>query len=653
MGRTCKIFVLVAVLLCNTAALAALSVYMPHEAVAERAALIVEGSVVEVASGFDPLSGTVATYITLDVTAVHRGPGGLERVILREPGGSFAGLANVLDAVPVYTAGEKVVALLEPTPDGALRTAGMFFGKYTLSADRRIARRDLDGRGLILGRPGPEPEAVPTADLEALAAGRRSLQRRPGRAALRSWTPAPPEMDRVVWDGDAVPSGAVETGAAGGGIVGLAPESATPRTSRFITLSPGSPARWFQADDGIALTVDVEPGGNPLSDDAAAVAEMERAMAAWTSVPESRIALQLGNGNADFTGSHFNSPADTYYSGTNVILFDDPYNDISDPSGCSGVLAIGGYWRSGATGDPVNGVTYNRALAMYVIFSNDFQCFLGNPDNLAEVATHELGHALGFGHSTTPDAIMRSSAYGGSRGPRLGDDDMDAAHCIYPHTLSLTSPSGGETFTAGETRAVNWSATPEAGPDAGELDLEFSADGGVTWQPLADSTANDGHYDWNIDVAPGAQYRMRAVRHNRVSPTPSPWPGACSTGVSPAVFTVQAIALGGVPDGSNGQPLILGKAGSDLSLTWGDTGNPAVDDYAIYRGDLDALLSGTWNHLPVTCTAGTDLYEQLPAGGVSSFYLVAPLSGTTEGNLGNGSDGQVRPASASSCGTLE
>ena len=126
--------------------LAALSVYMPHETVADRAALIVEGNVAEVASGLDPETGTIATYITLSITTVHRGPNGLAQVILREPGGSFAGLSNVLDAVPVYTVGEQVVVFLEPTPDGALRTAGMFFGKYTLSEDRDVARRDLDGR---------------------------------------------------------------------------------------------------------------------------------------------------------------------------------------------------------------------------------------------------------------------------------------------------------------------------------------------------------------------------------------------------------------------------------------------------------------------------------------------------------------------------
>jgi len=653
MGRACKTVVLVLGLLCSTAALATLSVYMPHETVADRAALIVEGTVTGVASGLDPESGTVATYITLQIATVHRGPARLQEVTLREPGGSFAGLSNVLDAVPVYSVGEQVVAFLEPTPDGALRTTGMFFGKYTLNNSRDVARRDLDGRGLILGQQETEPESVRRSDLESLAAARSRLPRRPGTRAGRGWSAIPPEWNRVVWDRDSIPATAPGAGIENDGVLDLGADMSDPASSRFVTLSSSSPARWHGVDDGSPITIDVEPDGNPLGDDAGAVSEMARAMAAWTAVPESRLTLALGNGNANFTGTHFTSPADTYYSGANIILFDDPYNDISDPSGCSGVLAIGGYWRSGSTGDPVNGVTYNRALAMYVIFNNDFECFLGNRDNLAEVATHELGHAIGLGHSTVPDAVMKSSAYGGSRGPLLGEDDMDAVHCIYPHTLSLSSPVGGESFIRGDTHGVTWTATAESGPDTGQLDLEFSDDDGVTWQPLAGATANDGYYDWNIDVSPGAQYRVRAIRHNRLSPTPAPWPTACSGGSSEATFTITAQPLGGVPDGSSGQPLILGKSGPDLTLAWGDSGNDAVDDYAIYRGDLDMLRSGAWNHIPVTCSAGVDLYEELAPSGASSFYLVAPLSGSLEGNLGSGSDGQIRPASTASCGNPE
>ena len=50
---------LVLAILCSSATQAALSVYMPHETVADQAALIVEGSVAAVASGYDPGTDTL------------------------------------------------------------------------------------------------------------------------------------------------------------------------------------------------------------------------------------------------------------------------------------------------------------------------------------------------------------------------------------------------------------------------------------------------------------------------------------------------------------------------------------------------------------------------------------------------------------------
>jgi hypothetical protein len=91
---------------------------------------------------------------------------------------------------------------------------------------------------------------------------------------------------------------------------------------------------------GTAISVNIQPQGNPLGSPSAAVAEMQRAMDAWNAVPESRVTIQAGNTAYNYTASHSQSPAQSY-SGTNVILFDDPYGDISDPVNCSGVLLVG------------------------------------------------------------------------------------------------------------------------------------------------------------------------------------------------------------------------------------------------------------------------------------------------------------------------
>ena len=55
----------------------------------------------------------------------------------------------------------------------------------------------------------------------------------------------------------------------------------------------------------------------------------------------------------------------------------------------------------------------------------------GNASGAAEVYTHELGHALGFGHATDAQAVMRAQHHNDGRGARLGEDDRVGASVVY------------------------------------------------------------------------------------------------------------------------------------------------------------------------------------------------------------------------------
>jgi hypothetical protein len=640
---------------------AAVSSYLSPEDLSARAPLVVEATVARTGSGLDPETGALNTYITLSIDRVHRGPANLAEVVVREPGGRWGDLIHEVDAVPVYLPGERVYAYLEPGRDGSLRTVGMFFGKFRLEETAvrgpLVASRDLDGQGTIRRRPGRR-ESLTLNDLVALTATvpqrprRRTSQLRQASAAEPpAWNPRPSEWDRLLWDSGGHGAVAVAEAAPspqGGVDIRLRRPVPEPQDdTQFVAFSSGDPTRWNEADNGTPVLVHVEPGGNPLNDDQAAVDEIDRALAAWTNVPQSRIHLALGNPNLDYTGQHA-SPASNY-SGVNIVLFDDPYDDISDSTHCGGVLAIGGYWRSGSSGVVVNNVNFHPALQMYVIFNNGFECFLADPDNLAEIATHEIGHGIGFGHSNVADAIMRSSAYG-TRGPRLGGDDVDAAHCHYPHTLALLSPSGNETWTANETQTIAWTVTPEAGNDPGTVDLEYSTDGGSSWKSIVAGTANDGSYAWTVADDPANDVRVRVVRPP-LTVLGAPYPSACSEDM---VDGPLRIAAAPAIAGSSGNGLTLQKiAGGSLRLSWSPSCSSAADDYAIYEGSLALLRAGSWDHAPVTCSAGTDLMEDIVPRPASSYYLVAPRAADAEGSLGSLRDGPTRPQAAAACAVRE
>ncbi len=507
-------------LISNIPCLAAVSIYTSPEELTARAALVVEATVVRTASGMDPNRTALATYTTLEVSAVHRGPSDLERVVIREPGGRFGHLVNEIDAVPTYTPGERVLVYLEPAADGTLRTSGMFFGKFRVeSGDSQSASRavrDLDGRGRILAGPAVASEAFSVDELSSLCA---SIAPRPARSERqRGWTRIPREFDRVIWDDGRAGTAAIDFAQAQS-----APLDPTPG-SQFVPMSLAEPARWVEPDSGIPVAIHIQRANNPLGDGDAAVAELERAMAAWSAVPQARVTLTPGNTDFDYTGTAEGSPA-SVFTGTNIVLFGDPYDEISNGD-CSGVLAIGGYWRSASPAPRVNNVDFHPILQLYTIFNDNFECFLGNADNLAEIATHELGHGLGFGHSAAPDSIMRATAYG-QRGARLGMDDIDAAHCHYPHTLTLNSPLSGAQVERGSTMEIQWSGSAEWGADPGLVTIEVSTDGGEIWSSIAADQSHDGFYRWETPDEE-TTFEFRLVRRVEGDWAPDAFPDVCS-----------------------------------------------------------------------------------------------------------------------------
>jgi hypothetical protein len=87
---------------------------------------------------------------------------------------------------------------------------------------------------------------------------------------------------------------------------------------------------------------------------------------------------------------------------------------------------------------------------------------------LEDIATHELGHALGLNHSSASDATMYPSYGYCSQAMRtLASDDIAGIKALYPGAapantppvVAISSPANGATFAQGSTVSLSATAT--------------------------------------------------------------------------------------------------------------------------------------------------------------------------------------------------
>jgi len=107
---------------------------------------------------------------------------------------------------------------------------------------------------------------------------------------------------------------------------------------------------------------------------------------------------------------------------------------------------------------------------------------------------------------------------------------------------------------------------------------------------------------------------------------------------------------GRVPDGTDGEPLMIGKgAGGMLTLSWGPSCLVSDTDYEVYEGALGTFQS----HEPRTCSTGGANSWTLSSGGGSSYFLVVPTNGSNEGSHGSATGMPERPPGPVLCRTQQ
>ena len=370
--------------------------------------LIVSGEVKSVRFQKSASDQSIYTYVKVDVRQVFKGNLADRHIVLKELGGSADGISVVIPGSPHFEAGKQVLLFLNTAPDGTLHIAHLFMGKYDVTQDAKTGepkvKRNIDAENLnLLGRQQGE-EITNEATLA-------SFTDKIGKV-LRTKTKEVAEHESK---NRHVP------------IVAVPSEYVTGSTEidpAYTTFNP--PSRWFQPDSGQPVYYQVNTAyGVPAGD---GVTEANQGLAAWTNVTTSSISLYYGGNTYNTKFLYTNGSSDR----VNVVIFNDPNGLIDDPVNCGGILARGGFLRNNTT-RTVKGVTYYQITEGDVLFNNGFECYYqGDPRNVAEVATHEIGHTIGFDHSTVADATMRAYAYGNGRGAYLGFDDVLGATNVYP-----------------------------------------------------------------------------------------------------------------------------------------------------------------------------------------------------------------------------
>lgn len=434
--------------------------------------LIVSGRVVQVTNAREESTALVWTYIEVQTDRVLKGELPGETIVLKELGGSFGSSGLRVFGQPEFTRGERLLLYLNTGVDGSLHAAHASVGKFSIAHDqvsgRDYVERTIEGGevGLLARTDGAEITNRASLDsyIEKIAG---TLQREAlavsARASAESGQPLvaiPNEYSRI--------------------------RKKSREFSPQFVLS--GPARWMEADSGQSIRYYVNPNNSPIAGGAAG--EIARAMAAWPGQSSAMIRLEAA-GQAGSCG--------IVQDNLNTISFGDCLNQLDPPVGCAGVVALTAMgWIP--DGRVIGGVSFNRIVEADVVFNKGMDCFLSNSANLAEVATHELGHSIGLAHSADPSAIMWAVTHGHGRDATLGADDKAGVLSIYPASggpgsggspvnitsSSLSSGTVGQAFNSsltatGGTQPYRWNIVGGGLPPG----LNLSTSGSVTGIPVS------------------------------------------------------------------------------------------------------------------------------------------------------------------------
>lgn len=74
--------------------------------------------------------------------------------------------------------------------------------------------------------------------------------------------------------------------------------------------------------------------------------------------------------------------------------------------------------------------------------------------------------------------------------------------------ITVTSPNGGEEFNVDSDQTITWGSQAISSGN-GYVKIEYTADGGNTYETIADDETNDGSYNWTVPDDPSTDVKIR------------------------------------------------------------------------------------------------------------------------------------------------
>ena len=205
--------------------------------------------------------------------------------------------------------------------------------------------------------------------------------------------------------------------------------------SAYSLLSPAR--RWFNSQTPVSVRVDnggiaSVTGGDPDGGVTATVSAIQNWNSGGVNVVTSssaNVSYSQGDGQSD-------------------ILFSDPLNVCT---GTCLAATLTGYYTTSTTGT-CGGLTVAKITDADVSFNLSYnwttvaQGSCSSEVYLESVATHEVGHVIGLGHSGVSSALMAPTVSYCNNKP-LASDDLSGRNALYNCTLN--EGGGGGCFSAG------------------------------------------------------------------------------------------------------------------------------------------------------------------------------------------------------------